>query len=661
MTTTKNVKSKSQDRQYGLLTILSMVVGIVIGSGIFVKNQSLYNSTSSSLLSISAWIFMTVMVLFMVFAFVEIASISKHKKEPGTLHSWTRDLINPKVGRIVGYFYVFVYFPILLVALSSYATNELMNTVNLLSGWSLVQTTPWGAYFLKFGIATLFLVGFAAMNMKTSKPGKLFQVSGTAIKLIPLVLLTFTALVIVPMAAAGIPTNAGNPTLEAGATNAVLETGAMWDPNSVTNTGMQGNDSLFKLFVLALPGVMFAYDGFIWAAALQGEAKKQSTFKVALISGMLLVAFLYLSLSWAVFAIFPYTDVNGDGIYQATYALGDLNTVGGIYTDPSTGNTYTGDVSTLTVTAAFLVVFPNAAWLASVISIIIVISIATSLSGNTIVAARNVSSLSEKDMILDSKGHYLQRNKALVPQNSAKLLMFVSIAWLAVLTGFDAINIGVYQLGASINTSNDLIKSTNFATDVITIFSYSILCMLLVAGLSNRKTNKVTVEKSSVFIPFASISAIIMSLVVAYYAYLTINPVAAFGSGPENIGWYEWVNWSLNMVIVGLVIAALAVPYWYFGKQLKLADKATFITKQALIARYYDLDAWDGTHKTPSYVTREMARMTEHENHPEIISGVVPHKSQSTKQAKLNTKTKSISKKTSSKKKTKSKKTTKKK
>lgn len=651
MTTTKNVKSKASDRQYGLLTILSMVVGIVIGSGIFVKNQSLYNSTSSSLLSISAWIFMTVMVLFMVFAFVEIASISKHKKEPGTLHSWTRDLVNPKVGRMVGYFYVFAYFPILLVALSSYATNELMNTVNLLSGWSLVQTSPWGAYFLKFGIASMFLVGFAMMNMKTSKPGKLFQVSGTAIKLIPLVLLTFTALVIVPMAAAGVPTNAGIQSDVVGTTNASLEAGAMWDPNSATNTGMQSGDSLFKLFVLALPGVMFAYDGFIWAAALQGEAKKQSTFKVALISGMLLVAFLYVSLSWAVFAIFPYTEVNGIIGYQSSDMIGE--TVNGELVT-------VGDTANLSVTAAFLTIFPNASWLASVISLIIVVSIATGLSGNTIVAARNVSSLSEKDMILDANGQFLQRNKALVPHNSAKLMMYVSIFWLVVLTGFDAINIGVYQIGADIKSSNDLIKSTNFSTDVITIFSYLILCVLLVAGLNNRKTNKVTVEKSKVFIPFASISAIIMSLVVAYYAYLTINPVAAFGSGIEGIGWWEWVNWSLNILVLGLVIAAIAVPYWYFGKQLKSVDRNVFIKKQALIARYYDLDAWDGTHTQPSFVTREMAKITEHENHPNMIPGVVPHKSQTTKQTKLKANKKTISKKSSSKKKTSTKKTSKK-
>ncbi len=565
MTTKKEIKSKSLERQYGLLTILSMVVGIVIGSGIFVKNQSLYDSTSSSLISISAWVFMSFIVLFMVFAFVEIASISKHKREPGTLHSWTRDLINPRVGRLVGYFYVFAYFPILLVSVSSFATKELMNTVNLISGYSLVQASPWGAYFLKFGVASLFLVGFALMNMKTSKPGKIFQVSGTAVKLIPLVLLSFTSIVIVSMVASGVDINSGT---------SVLDPGAMWDPYSVTNTGMQGNDSLFKLFILALPGVMFAFNGFIWSASLQGETKKQSTYQIALMSGMLLVAFLYVSVSWAIFAVFPYTDINNNGVYDA-----------GV------------DIANLSVTATFLAIFPNANWLAWTISLIIVVSIATGLSGSTIASARNVSSLSEKNMMLDANGKYLQRNKALVPENSAKFMLYTSLFWLITLTAFDAINIGVYLSASTennllVDSTSDLIKSTNYSTDIITIFSYTILASLLVAGVWNRKTNKVKVEKSKVFIPFSIISSVVVYIVIGYFAYLTINPVEAFGGDPKGIEWFEWVNWATNMLIIIIMIGLIVGAYWYFDRQLKSANKKVFTNKQPMIEKDNNLEAW---------------------------------------------------------------------
>ncbi len=560
MTKATNNK-QTQQRQYGLLTILSMIVGVVIGSGIFIKNQSLYNTNSSSIISISAWIFITIMVLFMAFAFIEIASISKKKNEPGTLHSWSRDLINPKVGRIVGYFFVFIYLPILVVTLSSYAANELFNTVYISTGYAYVDNYEWGAFFVKFLLATIFLLFFSLMNMLTSKPGKAFQVSGVVIKIAPLMFLSFIGIIIVSMAAAGVPTNAAN--------NAVLDAGAMWDPNSVTNTGMQSDNSLFKLFVLSLPGVMFAYDGFVWAAALQSEAKTKNTFKTALIIGVLLVCFLYVSLSWSIFAIFPYTDINGNGVYDA-----------GI------------DKANLSVTAALLAIFPNAGWLATMMSIIIVIAIFNTLSGTTILASRNVSSLSEKNMILDSNGHYLQRNKALVPENSAKLILYVSIFWLISLTTIDAINLAVYSAADLVSVPNDLIYATNYSMDIATIMSYLVSVTLLTAGLANRWTNKVEVEKTKVFIPFASIAAFCMFLITVYYAWLTINPVAKYGNG--GIEWFEWVNWALNLLVIALIFGVIGFAYWYFGKQLNNANKSTFTKKQAMVSKYLDLNAWNG-------------------------------------------------------------------
>ncbi len=502
MTQTQQVKSASTERRYGLLSILSMIVGIVIGSGIFVKNQYLYSTTNSSLMSISAWIFMTIIILFMVVAFIEITSISKFKKEQSTMHSWSTDLIGPKFGKIVGYFYIFVYFPILVVALANYATTEVMNTVAFTSGYSLAQTSPWAAMGIKLNAVLVVFVGFSLLNMFTSKPGKIFQMTGTSIMLIPLLLLTFTSVVIVTMDASGLATNAGQAGSEIGQLYggmATSDTGAMWSLNSEFNTANESGQSLFKLFILALPGVMFAYDGFIWTASISNEAKSEKTFKLALIVGILLVAFLYISLSWAIFSVFPYIEGNGFEGYQAA---------GTIYTDPTTGATtpitsLNADTSQLSVTAAFLVIFPNAQWLAILISLTIVTAIFTTLSGTVIVTARNVSSLSEKNMILDKHGKYLQRNKVLVPENSALFFLQICVAWYALFAVFDSINLAVYigEFGSSAVTTNQLMMTTNYSTNIISTVSYFILCALLVGGLMNRKTNKVKVKKTKNLIP----------------------------------------------------------------------------------------------------------------------------------------------------------------
>ena len=46
--------------------------------------------------------------------------------------------------------------------------------------------------------------------------------------------------------------------------------------------------------LLALPPIMFTFDGFMFASSLQNESKKKSTFPTALVSGLILISVLYL-------------------------------------------------------------------------------------------------------------------------------------------------------------------------------------------------------------------------------------------------------------------------------------------------------------------------------------------------------------------------------
>ncbi len=558
MTTKANV-NKPQERKYGLLSMLSLIVGIVVGSGLFVKNQSSFDASQSTLVTITGWMFIGIIVIFMAFAFIEIASISKIKKEPGTLHSWATDLINPKIGRLIGYFFVFVYLPILIVALSSYSANELMNSVHIATDTSLIKSSVWGAFVVKVAIAAFFLIFFAMLNMLTSKPGKAFQVSGTIIMSVPVVLLTLISIVVISLAAAGVPTHVVN--------QGVVETGSIWDPNSVKNQGMQDN-GLFKIFILALPGIMFTYDGFVWAAALQNESKSQNTFKLALSIGIVLICVMSIALSWSIFAIFPYKEINGVEGYQPGQ-----------------------DIAQLSITAAMTAIFPNAQWVGIVMSLIIVIAIFNTLSGTTILAARNLSSLSEKNVIYDKDGKYLKRNRALVPHHSAKTILYVTLFWLVTLTTIDAINLAIFKSAQiPIVGSSELMTSTNYALDVATIISYTISVSLLVAGLVNRRTKKVKTEKVKAYVPFAVISCIVIALITAYYAYLTINPIAKYGE--NSVLWYEWVNWAMCMIVLATMITTILSLYWYFGKELKQLNKKHIAKKKTWTEKFFDLEYW---------------------------------------------------------------------
>jgi amino acid transporter len=50
------------------------------------------------------------------------------------------------------------------------------------------------------------------------------------------------------------------------------------------------------------PTIMFSFDGFLFAASLQNESKKPSTYKIAAITGIVFIVFIYIVLSLFVFA-----------------------------------------------------------------------------------------------------------------------------------------------------------------------------------------------------------------------------------------------------------------------------------------------------------------------------------------------------------------------
>jgi amino acid transporter len=63
--------------------------------------------------------------------------------------------------------------------------------------------------------------------------------------------------------------------------------------------------------------------------------------------------------------------------------------------------------------------YPNqASWLPTLVSVTIIISIMSGLSGNTVNASRQLSSLSEENEIVDKNGFLIQRDKSTLPVGS---------------------------------------------------------------------------------------------------------------------------------------------------------------------------------------------------------------------------------------------------
>lgn len=160
-------------RKYGLPTAIAMVVGIVIGSGIFFKADDVLKLTNGKLsLSILAWAVGGLIMLISAYTFSLVAR--KVEKVNGVV-DYIEAAGGKKAGYVVAWYLSTVYYPILTSILAFVSANYFCSLIGLDYG----QTT----WLVAFGFLTLSF----ALNIWEPKLAGNYQVSTTLIKLIPVI------------------------------------------------------------------------------------------------------------------------------------------------------------------------------------------------------------------------------------------------------------------------------------------------------------------------------------------------------------------------------------------------------------------------------------------------------------------------------------------
>ena len=94
-------------KKYGLVTAICMVVGIVIGSGVFFKAQTILQKTEGNMsLGIMAWLIGGIVMLCCICAFAIMAT--KYEKVNGIV-DYAEATVGGKYGYIVGWFMALIY------------------------------------------------------------------------------------------------------------------------------------------------------------------------------------------------------------------------------------------------------------------------------------------------------------------------------------------------------------------------------------------------------------------------------------------------------------------------------------------------------------------------------------------------------------------------
>lgn len=241
-------------KKYGLFTAIAMVVGIVIGSGVFFKAQSILIITEGNLTSgIFAWIIGGIIMITCAYTFAVMAT--KYEKVNGIV-DYAEATVGKKYGYYVGWFMATIYYPTLTGVLAWVSARYFCELFN----WS-----PVGAETL--AIAGLFLVLSYGLNSLSPKLAGKFQVSATVIKLVPLILMAVVGIVV------GLINGTTMQNFQA----------------ALPNTG--GGKALFASIV----ATAFAYEGWIIATSINAELKDaKKNLPRALVGGAILVMAVYI-------------------------------------------------------------------------------------------------------------------------------------------------------------------------------------------------------------------------------------------------------------------------------------------------------------------------------------------------------------------------------
>ncbi|MBG0730696.1 APC family permease [Mycoplasma sp. 'Moose RK'] len=254
-----------KSRKLGFFAALSMMVGSVVGIGIFFKNATVGSITNHNGYAwLFAWVIGGLISLFAAINFSEI-SFLKQTRLNG-LANWAYQVGGKKAGYATLFNYTFYYLGLLSLILSVFVSEIMIWFIEIASGTKL--NLP---FYVHLIIGLVFLVFFTGLNFYSIKASGYFALISTVLKFIPLVIALFAGIFF-------------PKTFNDNGSNAFI----------TISTPEKNNDFSFSGLILALPAVLFAYDSFLSVGSLHNKvdkAKKRVPFIITV--GMILIAIVY--------------------------------------------------------------------------------------------------------------------------------------------------------------------------------------------------------------------------------------------------------------------------------------------------------------------------------------------------------------------------------
>ncbi|MGE6631071.1 APC family permease [Bacillus sp. NPDC077027] len=251
-----NNEQPALKKEIGLFFALSLVIGTIIGSGVFMKPGNVLSYSGSSDIALFAWLLGGILTLA---GGLTVAEIGTQIPRTGGLYAYLEEVYGEFWGYLCGWVQIIIYGPAIIGALGLYFGSLLANLFSFSQHWSVAIGI----------IAVIFL---CLINIIGTKYGGFVQAVTTIGKLVPI---------------------------------AAIIVFGLWKGNEHIFTAV--NESISQMnFGAAILATLFAYDGWILLAALGGEMKNpEKLLPRAMAGGILIVTASYLFINLALLHVLP--------------------------------------------------------------------------------------------------------------------------------------------------------------------------------------------------------------------------------------------------------------------------------------------------------------------------------------------------------------------
>lgn len=252
-------------KKIGLISAISMLIASVIGIGIFLKNDGIFNNNGGNPIGILlSWIIGIIIALTTAYSFAEITSTSKSSSG---LAGWSEKLLGRKFGYFVKHSLPTFYLSLLGVVLSIFMGETLFSSIeSIITGTGSNKSTVHFGWIMLFTLfVTIFIYISNYLSIKTSG---IFSMVANVVKFFPII-----AIIVLSVVFSIINKDPGN-----------------FKPEFISPP----NELNVVSILISIPSILFAFDSFLIVGNISNDIiKPKKNLPLAIVIGMVICAALY--------------------------------------------------------------------------------------------------------------------------------------------------------------------------------------------------------------------------------------------------------------------------------------------------------------------------------------------------------------------------------